>query len=86
MVGSSLATCLNTSINFGKSLVFLASTATVTTGSEMWSNPSNSLILSSGEQIVSPAIAPFEPATYTMLPAGTASVLTLSGPKYTPTC
>lgn len=46
MVGSSLATCLNTSINFGKSLVFLASTATVTTGSEMWSNPSNSLILS----------------------------------------
>ena len=73
-------------MSFGKSLVFLASTATVTTGSEMCSKPSNSLILSSGEQRVSPAIAPFAPATYTMLPAGTLSVLTLSGPKYTPTC
>ena len=52
----------------------------------MCSKPSNSLILSSGEHKVSPAIAPFAPATYTMLPAGTLSVLTLSGPKYTPTC
>ena len=61
--------------------MFLASTATVTTGSEMWSNPSNSLIFASGEQIVSPAVAPFAPVMYTMLPAGTVSVGTLSGPK-----
>ena len=61
--------------------MFLASTATVTTGSEMCSNPSNSTILCSGSHKVSPAIAPFAPATYTMLPAGTLSVLTLSGPK-----
>ena len=85
-VGSSLPTCLKTSMSFGRSLVFLASTATVTTGSEICSNPSNALIFFPGSEIVSPATAFLAPVIATMFPAGTLSVLILSGPKYTPTC
>ena len=61
--------------------MFLASTATVTTGSDICSSPSKALIFLPGSDIVSPATAFLAPVIATMLPAGTLSVLILSGPK-----
>ena len=46
-VGSSFPTCLKTSMSFGRSLVLLASTATVTTGSDMCSIPSKGSMIGS---------------------------------------
>ena len=85
-VGSSLPNCLKTSINFGKSLVFLASIAIVTTGSEIWSIGSNSSILFSAEHNVSPAVASLMPVKYAMFPTGTFPVSMVSAPKNIPIC
>ena len=67
-------------MSFGRSLVLLASTATVTTGSDMCSIPSNASILDPRLVAVSPAIAFFAPVIATIFPAGTLSVLIRSGP------
>ena len=85
MLGSAFETIRRTSINLGKSLVCFASTATVTTGSDICTIRSNGS--ESGSSVtVLPAKASLIPVNATILPALTYSTGILSAPTIKFTC
>ena len=72
-------------MSFGRSFIFFASTATVTTGS-LTCFISSKGVTSSRLETVDPTIASLSPVSATIFPAGISSTSILSGPIYTPTC